>query len=502
MPVSAAIARWFLLAAAVPVGLLAGLHCGRCCAAEAAAGEEPSALAAVAVIEQAMVSAIARAEKSLAAIARVRRDDGRRPVQTRPDPFARRISPLAQPQPTDPDFVPNEYASGVVVDAAGLILTAAHVLGPDSDYYVTTNDRKVYKASVKAADPRSDLAVLAIEARGLTPITFGDGAALRKGQIVIALGNPYAIARDGQPSAAWGIVSNVHRKAPPWPDPADPTGKPTLHHFGTLIQTDARLNVGTSGGALVNLRGEMVGLIVAPPAAAGYESAAGYAIPVDSTFRRALEQLKQGREVEYGFLGVQPLNLSAQQRLEGVFGARVERIVQGTPAARAGLRPDDIITAVNGKPIYEADGLVLEVGRLPVQSTARLAVLRGGKQRELTVTLGKYPVRGLRIVTAPAPAWRGMRVDYPTVLLDGQLRPHSGASGLEEGAAVIEVVPGSAAWNAGLRTGMVITHVGRTAIDGPAQFHQAVAALRGPVQLRLVGTPPTTVTIGEDESKP
>ncbi len=490
-----------VLIVAMVIGLGAALPDGARQGATASEAD-PTGLAAVAAIEQAMVAAIARAEKSLAAIARVRRDDGRRVVESRPDPFGRRTWPLAQPQPTDPDFIPNEYASGVVVDAGGLILTAAHVLWPDSDYYVTTHDRKVYKAAVKAADPRSDLAVLAIEARGLSPITLGDGAALRKGQIVIALGNPYAMARDGQPSAAWGIVANLHRKAPPCPDPADPTGKPTLHHFGTLIQTDARLNVGTSGGALVNLRGEMVGLIVAPPAAPGYEGAAGYAIPVDDVFRRALEKLKQGREVEYGFLGVQPLNLSAQERLEGTFGVRVERIVSGTPAARAGLRPDDVITAVNGKPIYEADGLVLEVGRLPVQSTATLTVLRSGRQRQLTATLGKYPVRGVKIVTAPPPAWRGLRVDYPTVLLDGELRPHSGASGLEEGAAVIEVIPGSPAWHAGLRPGMVITHVGRTAIDGPTQFHAAVASVRGPVQLRLSGTPPASVTVGEEQSKP
>ena len=226
----------------------------------------------------------------------------------------------------------------MVVDRRGLILTAYHLLGEESDYYVTTADRKVYKATVKAADPRSDLAVLAIEAADLPPITLGNAAELKKGQIVISLGNPYAIARDGQASAAWGIVSNLARKAPPCRASPIPSGRPTLHHYGTLIQTDAKLNLGTSGGPLLNLKGEMVGLSVALAAAAGYETAGGYAIPVDATFRRAVETLEQGREVEYGFLGVQPANLAAA----GGFGraARDARVAGRPRHARRSLRPE------------------------------------------------------------------------------------------------------------------------------------------------------------------
>ena len=223
--------------------------------------EPPSGVEAAAAIEKTLVRVIERNEKSVVAIARVRRE---RPGETfqfepRPDPFGRRLAPLAPPQPTDPDFIPNEYGTGVVV-GRGLILTAGDVLGDESDYYVTTAERKVYKATVKAADPRSDLAVLAIDATDLPPITLGNADELKKGQIVISLGNPYAIARDGQASAAWGIVSNLERKAPATPSEADPSGRPTLHHYGTLIQTDAKLNTGTSGGPLLNLKGEMVGL--------------------------------------------------------------------------------------------------------------------------------------------------------------------------------------------------------------------------------------------------
>ena len=224
---------------------------------------------------------------------------------------------------------------------------------------------------MKAADPRSDLAVLAIDASDLTPITLGDGDSLKKGQFVLTLGNPYAIARDGQPSAGWGIVANLGRKSPAMPEASDPLGRRTLHHFGTLIETDAKLNLGVSGGPLLNLKGEMVGLCVSLAALAGYETPGGYAIPVDATFRRVLETLKAGREVEYGFLGIEPVNLQSQEVLAGLHGVRVEQVVPGTPAARYGLKADDLITAVNRAPLFNADTLMREVGTLPA----------GGRQR-------------------------------------------------------------------------------------------------------------------------
>lgn len=451
--------------------------------------QQAGAMEAATAIEDAVAGAITKAERSVVAIARVRRSpsDPTFRLEPRPDPFGRRPPVPATPQPTDPDFVPTSYGTGVVVGRGGLILTAYHVLGEDSDYYVTTSERKVYRAWVKGADPRSDLAVLAIDATDLVPITLGDADRLRKGQFVVALGNPYAIARDGQVSASWGIVANLSRKAPPTPGAADSRAKPTLHHFGTLIQTDAKLNLGTSGGALVNLRGEMVGLVVALAAAAGYESSAGYAVPVDATFRRVIDSLKQGREVEYGFLGIRPVNLTRQEILSGKQGMRIDRVVPGTPAERHGLRPGDRITAVNGQPIHDADGLVLEVGRLPVEATARLQLVRAGRSRVAEVTLAKYPVRGTQIVTNRRPDWRGLRVDYTTAVGDADPRAAAGLAFAGEGVAVSEVKEDSPAQRAGLRRGMLITHVGRTPVRTPQEFREAVAGQRGAVALRLGG---------------
>jgi serine protease Do len=452
------------------------------------AQDATSGLDAAAAIEKTMVDVIARAEKSVVAIARVRRARAGEVFQleTRPDPFERRPMPLAPPQPTDPDFIPNDYGAGVIV-GPGLVLTAGHVLGDESDYYVTTIQHKVYKATVRAADPRSDLAVLLIEATDLPAIGFGNADELRKGQIVISLGNPYAIARDGQASAAWGIVANLQRKAPATPSESDPTGRPALYHFGTLIQTDAKLNLGTSGGPLLNLKGEMVGLSIALAAAAGYEAAGGYAMPVDATFRRAVEILKRGREVEYGFLGIQPMNLQQDEVLRGLHGMRVSQVIPGTPAARFGLRAGDVITAVDDTPLYDSDGLVLNVGKLPADAVTRLSVLRSGAMRTVSVELSKYAVRGRKIVTAPEPTWRGLRVEYPTAMVDEEGHFHGGGSVAGDAVIVIEVAEGSPAAAAGLRRGMLITHVDRLPVRTPKEFALATARNPGMVQLRMAG---------------
>ncbi|MBN1910065.1 MAG: trypsin-like peptidase domain-containing protein [Pirellulales bacterium] len=457
-------------------------------AAEASA-QQGRGLAVAASVENALVEAIGQAERSVVAIARVRKEQPGEvhSLEFRPDPFGRRSPVVGQPQPTDPDFIPNEYATGVVVDRRGLILTTYHALGQQSEYYVTTADRKVYRATIRGADPRSDLAVLAIDATDLTPITLGDASTLRKGRIVVALGNPYAIARDGQVSAAWGIVANLARKAPPTPGDFESAGKTTLHHFGTLIQTDAKLNLGTSGGPLLDLQGRMVGLVTALPPADGVDVSAGYAIPVDATFRRIVDALKQGREVQYGFLGVQPANLTSREVLAGMQGMRVLRVQPGpgTPAVRGGLQAGDVVTAVNGRPIHDADGLMLEVGRLPVETIARLSVIRDGRPMELRVPLGKYPVRGEQIITSRPDPWRGLRVDYPTALVAPEHRRPGGVSYFEDAVLVVDVQRDSPAWTAGIRPGMYVSHVDSYPVNTPREFRARVAGRSGPVRLRL-----------------
>ncbi len=454
----------------------------------AVGGDEPSGLGAAAAIENALVDTIASAEKSVVAVARVRKEQSTDVLrlESRPDAFGGGLPP------TDPSFVPNEYGAGVVIERRGLVLTACHVLGDENDnYYITTADRRVYRAWIKAADPRSDLAVLSIDgadvaSANLVPIRMGDAGTLRKGQIVVTLGNPYAIARDGQASAGWGIISNLNRKAPPVPDETDNGGKTTLHHYGGLIQTDARLHLGASGGPLLNLRGEMIGLCISEAATAGYESAAGYAIPVDATFRRVLDALRQGREAEYGLLGIQPDNLQPPEIAAGLQGVRPHGISPGTPAARSGLRENDIITSVNGAPVCDSDSLFLEIGRLPVDAVAHLGVLRNGARQTIDVVLGKNLVRGRKVVTVRTEAWRGVRVDYASACEPQRF---------DDAVVVSEVDPNSPAAKLGMKPGMLISHVDGRPVRTPKEFQAAIAQKSGAVQLRLVASDPSNAVL-------
>lgn len=487
--------RWrpFLAGRAVAlVALLASWSAERPALAQELA-PAPTGLALVTAMEDALAGAIARCEPSVVSIARVRREATDPPFAPDggEDAFARAFGGISAPQPDDPNFIPNEFGAGVVIDANGLILTCYHVVREDCDHWVTLQDRKVYPAQIVGADPRSDLAVLRIDAKGLKPIPLGDGSAARKGQIVIALGNPYAIARDGQVSASWGIISNLGRKSPP-PSSTDSTG--SLHQYGTLIQTDARLDLGASGGPLVNLSGEMIGLTTALAALSGHETRAGFAIPVDNVFRRAVEAMKPGREVEYGLLGVIPENLTPSDRTDGLSGVVVASVSEGTPAYKAGLQAADWITKLDGEAIRDTDDFMLKLGAKRAGEAVRLTVNRTGQTFEAQASLAKFFAKDWKVVTEAPRSWRGMAVDYCNAVRGNAVYEEFGAA-MNSGCVVVTAVAeGSPAWEAGFRRGDFISRVEDAALATPDEFFAAVDARPGSVTLQLPATVADTMT--------
>ena len=157
----------------------------------------------------------------------------------------------------------------------------------------------------------------------------------------------------------------------------------------------------------------------------------------------------------------------------------------GTPASRFGIRPGDLIALVNGIPIRDADGLVLEVGRLPVESVVRLNVIHRGNEEHVEVPLTKYRVRGKKIITVPAPEWRGMRVNFSSVADDALQSGPSDPVLINQTVLVTDVRQGTPAWQAGLRPGMFISQVDYASVRTPKEFHAAVAKKAGTVRLRL-----------------
>jgi S1-C subfamily serine protease len=436
-----------------------------------------------------MAEAIAKAEPSVVAIHRYKAEN---PSETLAVRGRKPASPFREPHrldrrfhlPADLEdftFTSFDYGSGVVVGDQGQILTAFHVVRGAELLIVRAAGRQSFYAEVLAADPRSDLAVIAPrELKGvdpppphLKPLAIGDAGRLRKGSFLIALGNPFNAAQDGSPSASWGILSNVARRLEPDVDSVTGAKKYRLPNYPTLLQLDAKLNLGMSGGAVINLKGELVGLTTTAASPAGFDAQAGYAIPMDKLGRRAVELLKEGKEIEYGLLGI---------HADGNGTNRVGEVALNSPAALGHLQVKDEIIAVNDTPVTDFDSLILAINAYSAGDAVRLKIRRFDEVIERTVVLAKFPVEGEIITTNRPRAWRGLRVDYTTAL---NYRP-SGLQFLEmplPGVVVTDIEEGSPAASAGLKKGQLIRRVESRAVPTPRAFAEAVAELEGPVTL-------------------
>jgi len=462
--------------------------------------------------EEQLVKVIGSAESSVVALGILKREA----AAVRVDGFGLDIAPRATDEHS-PEFLPSEFGSGVIITAGTddeptaerLVLTMYHLVrgGPvvgkeapaDRQLRVRLPGRQICGAKILAADPRSDLAVLRLDLTGtkltredLKPMKLVEPSAPRKGQFVIALGNPYAIARDGSASASWGIISNISRF--PAPAEIDKSNVPaarrdtSIHHLGTLLHIDTRLNLGGSGGPLLNLRGELIGLTTSLAAIEGYEKSVGFAIPIDANLKRVVESLSKGLEVEYGFLGLQPDDIllaalrDLSPRIKQPTAARVLMVFADSPAALAGLRREDVILAVNRKPIFGKLDLLREVGLLGPGVFAELTVWRAAERRELRVQaeLGKWPLSDEETLIATEqrhPEWRGLRVDYPTSRAKYMNWPEQR---YPSAVVVTSVAPQSSAAEGNLQEGDFITHVEQQPIHTPAEFHAVVSKLDKP----------------------
>ena len=279
--------------------------------------------------------------------------------------------------------------SGLIIDPAGFIATNRHVLEDGNMFMITLHDGVRLVAEVVQTDPRSDLAVLKIDAADLKPVRWGDASKLKVGHWAIAVGNPFGRANDdGNLSVSVGTVSALGREMT-----HRLSVNPMVQYYGHLIETTAEINPGNSGGPLFNLDGEVIGIVTAIETATGINEGSGFAIPVDGPVRRALETLKTGQEVRYGYLGVSvedvppPMSQRVADRAMGR-GARITSVnPPDGPAGKAGLASGDVVLEFNGQPIEDADHLVRTVGFTPVGVEAELVYMRQSVRRKAAVTL-------------------------------------------------------------------------------------------------------------------
>ena len=269
--------------------------------------------------------------------------------------------------------------SGVIISASGYILTNNHVVDGADAIEVVLNDTRKASAKVIGTDPDTDLAILKIELDKLPVIVLGDSDSLQVGDQVLAIGNPFGVGQ----TVTSGIVSALGRN------------QLGINTFENFIQTDAAINPGNSGGALVDTSGHLMGINTAIYSRSGGSMGIGFAIPV-STARQVLDGIVRDGQVTRGWIGVEPQDLNAE--LAETFnikpaalkagGIIITGVLQSGPAAQAGLRPGDVITAVNGKPVINVSQLLTAVAALKPGTAAPLSVLRGDDKSEIPVTPG------------------------------------------------------------------------------------------------------------------
>jgi len=272
----------------------------------------------------------------------------------------------------------NSLGSGVIVSAAGYILTNNHVVEAADEIEVSLSDGKKLLATVVGNDPETDLAVLRVEAKDLPAITFGSSDLLRVGDVVLAIGNPFGFGQ----TVTSGIVSALGRSG---------LG---INVFENFIQTDAAINPGNSGGALVDARGNLVGINTAIFSRSGGSMGIGFATPV-STAKLVLEQIIKNGSVTRGWIGVElgPVTpaLAESFNLGTAEGAIIKGVVSGGPADKAGAKPGDVLVAIEGKPVVDPQSVVNLIIGIAPGSAAKMKLKRKGEDLVLAVNVGRRP---------------------------------------------------------------------------------------------------------------
>lgn len=397
---------------------------------------------------------------------------------------------FGQPNPggKERSFRQSGLGSGIIVRRAGnrvYVLTNNHVVKDATDISVKMYDGRISKASVVGKDPRRDVAVLSFEtADPVSTAELGDSDSVQVGDIVFAVGNPLGFAS----TVTMGIVSALGRRA-----------RGDAATYTDYIQTDAAINQGNSGGALVNIRGEVVGMNTWIAAPGGGSVGLGFAIPINNT-RQAIEDLIARGRVEYGWLGVQigdmqesgPILATARDlKVEGSKGAFVWNLYRESPADRAGLLPGDFVTRVNGRNIRDANDLTQLIGGLRAGESSEFTVVRYGSPLTLRVTIGKRDDQDK--VAQPENLWPGLSVFPLTdeVRQDQNIPPD--VRGVIIGDLADQSTPAAAA---GIRAGDIIKAINGKSVSSMMDYYKALnTASRRSVSFQILRAG-TDVTIG------
>ncbi|MGO8798916.1 MAG: DegQ family serine endoprotease [Roseiarcus sp.] len=359
--------------------------------------------------------------------------------------------------------VSHSLGSGVIVDPSGLVVTNHHVIEGMTDVKVALSDRREFPAKIVLRDPHSDLAVLKIQSDETFPVLeFGDSDAIEVGDFVIAIGNPFGVGQ----TVTQGIVSALART------------QVGISDYGFFIQTDAAINPGNSGGALVDLNGRLIGINSAIISRSGGSMGIGFAIPVNMVKGVVAAAEHGGKAVRRPWLGASLQNVTKEIAdsigLDRPVGALVADVSEGGPAAEAGLKRGDVITAVDGQPVEDSGGVGFRLGERPLGGLATLNVLRAGKAVVLSMKLvaaPESPPRDAIRIKSRSPFEGALVMNISPALIE-----EMSIENAHEGVIVAEVAEGSTAADVGLQKGDLVLSVNEAKIETTRDLEKAAAS--------------------------
>lgn len=355
--------------------------------------------------------------------------------------------------------------SGVIVSSDGYILTNNHVVDKATDIKVTLADKREFTGKVVGTDAKTDIAVVKISTTGLPTITLGDSSRISVGDYAFAIGNPFGVGE----TATMGIISATGRNGL------------DIENYEDFIQTDAAINPGNSGGALLNARGELIGINTAILAGnSGGNQGIGFAIPINMA-KYVMDQIIKHGKVVRGYIGVgiQDVTpaLAKSFNVPAGKGAIVSDVQSGTPGAKAGLQRGDVITEINGEPVTGGNDLRLKVGAMTPGTVIHMKVSRNGQPRNVDVTLGETPagqgVGGSSESSAETSPMRGVQVQD----LNDDIRQQLNVSPDTHGVVVTDVAGDAPAADSGLRRGDIIEQVNRQNVNSVGDYRRIVESI-------------------------
>ncbi|HYA88270.1 MAG TPA: DegQ family serine endoprotease [Nitrospirota bacterium] len=389
------------------------------------------------------------------------------------DPFFRKFFGDQFPHPNVPkEHKEQSLGSGVIVSEDGYIITNNHVIEKAQEIKVLLLNKKDYNAKLVGADPKTDIAIIKIDAKGLPALPWGDSNKLRVGEIVFAIGNPFGLNQ----TVTMGIISAVGR------------ANVGIADYEDFIQTDAAINPGNSGGALINARGELIGINTAILSRTGGYQGIGFAVP-SSMARQVMDSLVKYKKVVRGWLGVSiqevTSDLAEEFGVKDLKGALVSGVMKGSPAEKAGIKQGDVILQYNGKDVEDTGHLRNMVSQTPINMAIKIKVLRQKKEIVLDVVIAELPKKMAEELTRNEEQGNAMNEEESAALaglvvrqLTPDLAQRFGLDENEKGIVVVRVEGGSRMAEAGIKAGDIILQINQKNIATIEDYKKASSKIK------------------------